>query len=83
MRKLILVCVLFGLSLIVGAQVVLGQSGTQTMSPVDQPPKVGDVAPDFSLPTIINGKLTSMKLSDLRGKSKVLLAFYVFDFTGG
>jgi peroxiredoxin len=42
--------------------------------------KVGDPAPDFSLRDQ-SGKET--KLSDFRGKKNVVLAFYVFAFTGG
>lgn len=42
--------------------------------------KVGDVAPDFTLPDTA-GK--TVKLSDFRGKSNVVLAFYVLAFTGG
>lgn len=64
--------------------IVVLQTPAQTapaMTPIDQPPKVGDWAPDFTLPS--SPKLTPLKLSDLRGKRKILLAFYVFDFTGG
>ena len=42
--------------------------------------KVGDVAPDFALPSNKGG---SVKLSDYRGKKNVVLAFYVLAFTGG
>ena len=42
--------------------------------------KIGDMAPDFTLPDL-TGK--PVKLSDFRGKSNVVLAFYVFAFTGG
>ena len=42
--------------------------------------KVGDTAPDFEL-TDQTGK--KVKLSDFRGKKDVVLAFYVFAFTGG
>ena len=42
--------------------------------------KVGDVAPDFTLPDQ-NGK--PVKLSDYRGKKNVVLAFYVLAFTSG
>jgi peroxiredoxin len=42
--------------------------------------KVGDVAPDFSLPS---DKWEQVKLSDYRGKKNVILAFYVLAFTGG
>ena len=46
-------------------------------------PKVGDVAPDFTLKYFDEGKLKDMKLSDYRDKKNVVLAFYVFAFTGG
>jgi cytochrome oxidase Cu insertion factor (SCO1/SenC/PrrC family) len=42
--------------------------------------KVGDMAPDFKL-SDTSGK--EVKLSDLRGKKNVVLAFYVLAFTGG
>lgn len=42
--------------------------------------KVGDVAPDFTLPDQF-GK--PVKLSDYRGKKNVVLAFYVLAFTSG
>ena len=53
----------------------------QPSSPQEPPAlKVGDMAPDFSLPDQ-NGKI--VKLSDFRGKENVVLAFYVLAFTGG
>lgn len=42
--------------------------------------KVGDAAPNFTLSDTTGQKVT---LSDFRGKSNVVLAFYVFAFTGG
>ena len=42
--------------------------------------KVGDMAPDFTLP---DTDRKPVKLSDFRGKKNVVLAFYVFAFTGG
>ena len=42
--------------------------------------KVGDTAPDFNLRDQ-NGK--EVKLSEFHGKKNVVLAFYVFAFTGG
>jgi cytochrome oxidase Cu insertion factor (SCO1/SenC/PrrC family) len=45
--------------------------------------KVGDTAPDFKLPYMdANGK-KEVSLSDYRGKKNVVLAFYIFAFTGG
>ena len=43
-------------------------------------PEVGQLAPDFSLPY---SRTESATLSDYRGKKKIVLAFYVLDFTGG
>jgi AhpC/TSA family len=48
--------------------------------------KVGDKAPDFTLPSTIVGddkRSVRYKLSDFQGKKNVVLAFYVFAFTGG
>ncbi len=42
--------------------------------------KVGDIAPDFEL-TDQNGK--KVALHDFKGKKQVVLAFYIFAFTGG
>ena len=42
--------------------------------------KVGDKAPDFTLP---DHEGNETKLSDFREKNNVVLAFYVFAFTGG
>ena len=42
--------------------------------------KVGDPAPDFSLPDQ-NGK--TVKLADFRGKKSVVLAFYIRASTPG
>jgi len=42
--------------------------------------KVGDMAPDFTLPSTAGEKV---KLSDFRGKKNVILAFFPAAFTGG
>jgi peroxiredoxin Q/BCP len=42
--------------------------------------KVGDAAPDFTLPATDNKTYT---LSEFKGKKNVVLAFYVLAFTGG
>jgi hypothetical protein len=46
-------------------------------------PKMGDVAPDFTLKYFDGNDLKDVKLSDYRGKKNVVLAFYIFAFTGG
>ena len=45
--------------------------------------KVGDSAPDFTLKYFNGEKLSDISLKDYRGKKNVLVAFYVFAFTGG
>lgn len=42
--------------------------------------QVGKKAPDFTAPAYLNGKFTSVKLSDYLGKW-VVLCFYPGDFT--
>ncbi len=42
--------------------------------------KVGDMAPDFTLP---DTGFKQVHLADFRGKKNVILAFYVLAFTGG
>jgi hypothetical protein len=45
--------------------------------------KVGDVAPDFKLQYFDGSDLKDVTLSQYRGKKNVVLAFYIFAFTGG
>lgn len=65
-----------------------------TTKPAPPPPamprttlKVGDKAPDFTLPSTIasaDGRSSvRYKLSDFKDKKNVVLAFYVLAFTGG
>jgi cytochrome oxidase Cu insertion factor (SCO1/SenC/PrrC family) len=84
MKKLIFSAIVLGLSAVAGP----GQT-TPAPTPSPRPAatpapydklKVGDMAPDFTLPDL---KGTRVKLSDFRGKNNVVLAFYVFAFTGG
>jgi hypothetical protein len=46
-------------------------------------PKVGDMAPDFTLKYVDSSGMHDVSLSQYRGKRQVVLAFYVFAFTGG
>lgn len=70
------------------------QPPTQTPTQPKQTPmvphtslKVGQAAPDFTLPSTIltpDGRgVVRYKLSDFKGKKNVVLAFYVLAFTGG
>lgn len=68
MRKLTLV---FALALAAWAQ---------PQTPPHTHLKVGDTAPDFTLPST-TGK--PVKLSDFHGKNPVVLAFFPAAFTGG
>jgi len=52
----------------------------QNIAPPKTQLKVGDLAPDFTLPDTNN---TKVKLSDFRGKKAVVLAFFPAAFTGG
>ena len=54
----------------------------KTPTPVPQL-NVGDVAPDFKLQYFDGSDLKDVTLSQYRGKKNVVLAFYIFAFTGG
>jgi mycoredoxin-dependent peroxiredoxin len=43
-------------------------------------PSVGDPAPDFELPALINGVRKTLRLSAYRGLKSVVLAFYPFNW---
>lgn len=44
------------------------------------PSEVGDVAPEFMLPSVAHGDIS---LSQYRGQKYVVLSFHPMDFTGG
>lgn len=46
-------------------------------------PKVGDLAPDFKMQYFDGHNLKEVTLDQYRGKQQVVLAFYIFAFTGG
>ena len=79
----------WGLSTILGigllAMAVSPQLRAQSNQPAPEPLKlkVGDVAPDFTLKYFDGSNLKDVSLSQYRGKSNVVVAFYVFAFTGG
>jgi hypothetical protein len=46
-------------------------------------PKVGEMAPDFTLKYFDGNDLKDVSLSQYRGKQNVVVAFFIFAFTGG
>ena len=68
------------LSLIVLGFGVAGMLAAQNQMPPKTNLKVGDEAPDFTLPSTAGKPVT---LSEFRGKSNVVLAFFPAAFTGG
>jgi AhpC/TSA family len=75
-------------SLLAGALAVAGASPAVAQTKVAEGgsmsmPKVGDVAPDFTLKYFDGNELKSVSLSEYRGKKNVVLGFFIFAFTGG
>jgi peroxiredoxin len=68
-----------------GVLVVLAVVIAQGNKPAPPPPKlkVGDTAPDFKLQYFDDNNLKDVALSQYRGQSNVILAFYIFAFTRG
>jgi hypothetical protein len=64
-----------------GSQMLLAEE--KKAAPVPMKLKVGDSAPDFALKYFDGADLKDVSLSQYRGKKNVLLAFYIFAFTGG
>ena len=73
--------ILAGAMAVTSAVSLLAQS-TKPAPPADMP-KVGDVAPDLTLQYFDGKDLKDVTLNQYRGKKNVVLAFYVFAFTGG
>ena len=46
----------------------------------NEAPRVGDLAPDFELPALIDGVRKTLRLSAYRGVKRVVLAFYPFNW---
>lgn len=67
-------------SIIIGIVLAIAALGQTAAGQPQAKLKVGDTAPDFTLTDTAGVKV---KLSEFRGKSNVVLAFYVFAFTGG
>jgi hypothetical protein len=72
---------MFGVSLLVAA--LCPQLRAQAQTPEPPKLKVGDTAPDFTLKYLDGTGLKDVSLSQYRGQKNVVLAFYIFAFTGG
>lgn len=90
LKKIISVIFLLVTASVAAAQTTPAPSPTPARPPAPAAPKthlkIGDAAPDFTLPSTIIGadnRTVRYKLSDLKGKKNVVLAFYVLAFTGG
>ncbi len=68
------------LAVFLASAAMVGSLAAQNSTPPKTSLKVGDMAPDFTLPSTAGKPVT---LSDFRGKSAVVLAFFPAAFTGG
>ena len=80
MKRIALVRSLVACALLVS---LAPQLSAQTKTPEPPKLKIGDMAPDFKLQYFDGKDLKDVSLSEYRGKRSVVLAFYVFAFTGG
>jgi hypothetical protein len=67
---------------VASATPALGQTGPAENASISMP-KVGDMAPDFTLNYFDGNDLKPVSLSQYRGKKNVVVAFFIFAFTGG
>jgi hypothetical protein len=79
--KVLAAAFLAGLLALASATPVAAQSKPES-SPMSMP-KVGDMAPDFTLKYFDGKDLKDVSLSEYRGKKNVVLGFFIFAFTGG
>ena len=79
--KVLAASFLAGLLAVASAAPVAAQSKPESASA--SMPKVGDMAPDFTLKYFDGNDLKDVSLSQYRGKKNVVLGFFIFAFTGG
>ncbi len=68
---------------VLAVSVVSPAWGQDKQADVSSIPKVGSEAPDFKLSYFDGNDLKQVSLSQYRGKKNVVLAFFIFAFTGG
>lgn len=69
--------------LLLGMLYVASPAAAQSNPSEKAMPKVGDMAPNFTLHYFDGNDLKPVSLSQYRGKKNVVLAFFIFAFTGG
>ncbi len=80
MKKSIALAGAFAAAVLLPGAFMQHHAKAQGMTPPKTTLKVGDMAPDFTLPSTQGGRVT---LSSFRGKNPVVLAFFPAAFTGG
>ena len=70
-----------GISALLACSAFAAVLTAQQITPPKTNLKIGDEAPDFTLPDAETGK--DVKLSDFRGKKVVVVALFPAAFTGG
>jgi cytochrome oxidase Cu insertion factor (SCO1/SenC/PrrC family) len=80
------------ISKLLGAFLIAGLLGIASVAPAEAQnkspeaasmPRVGEIAPDFTLKYFDGKDLKEVSLAQYRGKKNVVLAFFIFAFTGG
>lgn len=71
------------LALLIAASAFAQTPAAQKPQPPPLKVKVGDMAPDFTLKVYDGKQMKDVSLAEFRGKKNVILAFFVFAFTGG
>ena len=81
MRKIAIYALLatLGLAAVLSTPAQLGAQE----KPAPMKLKVGDMAPDFTLKYFDGVKPQDITLHEFRGKKNVVVAFFIFAFTGG
>jgi hypothetical protein len=82
-RNSLITKLLSGLLLSALMTVLPSRAQGQTAAPESLKLRVGDAAPDFKMQYFDGSDLKDVHLSDYHGKKNVVLAFYIFAFTGG
>jgi len=69
--------------LLLALAAVLASPAAAQQKPEPLKLKIGDMAPDFTLKYYDGAKMQDISLHEFRGKKNVVVAFFVFAFTGG